>query len=250
MNKISNITVKIIVFGIPCLATLGSSSFAIDENSIPIPVPNERKTQKQEPLNSQKETIVNQSVCPAVLSGQIIATILPPISDGQCGERSPLQINAFGSVELSAPIVVNCRMASSVSKWVANAERDAIQILGEGLTQIDVSTSYQCRRRNNAAKGKISEHGFANALDITAFRFKDGSVVTLSDGWEKEPQDIKEETDEKEASKESVFLKQVRDNACRYFTTVLSPEANKLHEDHFHFDMGCHGKTCTYKICE
>lgn len=33
------------------------------------------------------------------------------------------------------------------------------------------------------------------------------------------------------------FLKQVHADACKYFGTVLGPEANEAHRDHFHFDM-------------
>ncbi|MBU2580875.1 MAG: extensin family protein [Alphaproteobacteria bacterium] len=33
------------------------------------------------------------------------------------------------------------------------------------------------------------------------------------------------------------FLKRVHSEACRYFGTVLGPEANEAHRDHFHFDM-------------
>ena len=40
------------------------------------------------------------------------------------------------------------------------------------------------------------------------------------------------------------------DAACTYFMTVLGPDADKFHQNHFHVDLGCHGKTCTYRICE
>lgn len=33
------------------------------------------------------------------------------------------------------------------------------------------------------------------------------------------------------------FLKRVHSEACQYFGTVLGPEANEAHRDHFHFDM-------------
>lgn len=33
------------------------------------------------------------------------------------------------------------------------------------------------------------------------------------------------------------FLKQVHADACKYFGTVLGPEANEAHRDHFHFDL-------------
>ena len=33
------------------------------------------------------------------------------------------------------------------------------------------------------------------------------------------------------------FLREVRDGACGAFSTVLSPDYNAAHADHFHFDM-------------
>lgn len=38
-------------------------------------------------------------------------------------------------------------------------------------------------------------------------------------------------------TKEELFLKRVHKEACQYFGTVLGPEANEAHRDHFHFDM-------------
>jgi hypothetical protein len=32
-------------------------------------------------------------------------------------------------------------------------------------------------------------------------------------------------------------VKKVHQDACRTFGTVLGPEANDAHKDHFHFDM-------------
>jgi hypothetical protein len=38
-------------------------------------------------------------------------------------------------------------------------------------------------------------------------------------------------------TKEMLFLKRVHKEACRYFGTVLGPEANEAHRNHFHFDL-------------
>jgi hypothetical protein len=33
------------------------------------------------------------------------------------------------------------------------------------------------------------------------------------------------------------FVRKVHDDACNIFGTVLGPEANDAHKDHFHLDM-------------
>ena len=35
----------------------------------------------------------------------------------------------------------------------------------------------------------------------------------------------------------SLFVKHVHDAACKDFGTVLGPEANEAHKNHFHLDM-------------
>lgn len=40
-----------------------------------------------------------------------------------------------------------------------------------------------------------------------------------------------------QATTEAVFLRRVHDGACSVFGTVLGPEANEAHRNHFHFDL-------------
>ena len=37
------------------------------------------------------------------------------------------------------------------------------------------------------------------------------------------------------------FLREVRDGACRLFSTVLSPDYNRAHRDHLHLDQAARG---------
>jgi hypothetical protein len=41
-----------------------------------------------------------------------------------------------------------------------------------------------------------------------------------------------------DAAENGRFLKAVRDGACQQFNTVLSPDYNAAHRNHFHLDMG------------
>ncbi len=94
-----------------------------------------------------------------------------------------------------------------------------------------------CRRRNNAKNGKISEHGFANALDLSGFTLTDKTEIQLPRDWTS-------------GGAGQRLMRGSHKLGCEVFTTVLGPEANALHKDHLHLDMGCHGKSCTYKICD
>jgi len=185
---------------------------------------------------------VYQAACPAVLNGLVEAEMLPPLSEGACGERSPLSVTAVMShgrmVPLSTPLVTNCQMASALPDWVASVDAYAMATRNARIERLETGTSYMCRNRNNADEGLTSEHGFANAADITGFTLDDGETVTVEGDWLPA------------GAPDGRFLRFAHDAACTGFTTVLGPEANELHEDHFHLDLGCHGRSCTARLCE
>ncbi|MEM7214882.1 MAG: extensin family protein [Pseudomonadota bacterium] len=237
------------------------ASTPVAAQTVPVPQPNpksqeaaqvkEETGEEERQPQQQPDTRIYQAACPAVLDGTVIARLLPPLVQDQCGERSPLEVREIAGIKLTAKAVLNCRMATETAHWIGDLNRAAEEVLATKVSSIATSTSFLCRRRNNAPDGKISEHGFANALDIIGFNFEDGSRVTLIDDWPQPAVPTEgEDIPATDRTPEYRFLRTVRDKACERFTTVLGPEANALHADHFHFDLGCHGKTCTYKICE
>jgi hypothetical protein len=129
-------------------------------------------------------------------------------------------------------------MASLLPAWAEAIEGYLMARENTRLKAIVVGTSYACRNRNNATGGDLSEHGFAAALDVVGFELEDGRSVTLAAGWADA------------ASPEGRVLRHAHDSACSLFTTTLGPEANELHRDHLHIDLGCHGRTCTARLCE
>jgi hypothetical protein len=185
---------------------------------------------------------IYQAACPAVLAGRVEAIMLDPISEGACGERSPLSVTGVlvhgRMVPLSGEAILNCGMASVLPDWLEAIDGYLISRENTRLSRILVGTSYYCRNRNNAARADISEHGFANALDIVGFELEDGSTISLPGGWI-EP-----------LSPAGRLLRFAHDAACARFTTTLGPEANALHADHLHVDLGCHGQRCVARLCE
>ena len=52
------------------------------------------------------------------MNGEVVGELVPPLSEGMCGERSPLKVTAIGKdnpVKLAAPITTNCAMAGSLA---------------------------------------------------------------------------------------------------------------------------------------
>jgi hypothetical protein len=68
----------------------------------------------------------------------------------------------------------------------------------------------------------LSEHSFGKAIDIAGIGLKSGREITVLTGWN--------------SSRDSAALRRMWRAACGPFGTVLGPNANRFHRDHFHFD--------------
>jgi len=163
------------------------------------------------------------SVAPSALGA---AEPLGRIDEGNgCRVPSPWRIYSLADVSLSQPATLTCGMAAPLSDWMQNVVQPSAQrTFGESVIGVDVAASYSCRPRNNVGGAKMSEHGYGNAIDISAFTLESGRKVTVLDGW-------------KGASDERSFLRQVRGEACGDFHTVLGPGSDRHHRDHIHLDL-------------
>lgn len=216
---------------------------------------------------------VRRFACPALMQGLVAGRLTPPLKDGECGEASPFEIDAADGVLLPDKPRITCAMAGEIA-WIASqGRRLALEILGAELKSLATGPGFECRNRNRADGGKLSEHAFANALDIAAFRLSDGRNIGVEAHWPHwQPPSGETENEEEKAgeagpaksdatqkpppiaeratSAEARFLAAVHAAACTRFSTVLGPDANAYHRGHFHFDLGCHGRECDFRICE
>ena len=144
---------------------------------------------------------------------------------GGCGFRNVATLDR-SLVKWGGRVSLTCPMLLRLVVWERHDVLPAARKhLGAEITQVIHYGTYSCRRVNNAASGRLSEHARANAIDIAAFKLSDGRVVSVAEGWRGE-------------ARERAFLGRLRYGACGLFATVLSPDYNDLHNDHFHFDNG------------
>ena len=231
---------------------------AIAQQNIPVPTPSPMitapKNTQPAPAETAPTAFVYSAGCPALMDGRIKAVYTEALSDGECGERSPLKLTEIAKpqIVLSGSPLVNCAMATRLADWAEQIDGLAKIHLGTGLKRLVTGPGYQCRRRNGAADGKISEHGFANALDVLGFELADGRKMDILSNLMVNPVsgDLSGAEPPEPLSVENQFLETAHKKACELFTTVLGPQANAAHKDHFHLDLGCHGKSCTYLVCE
>lgn len=267
---------------------------------------------------SQDEIKQAKAHCDVVLRG-VTASYAPddPIKQGECGSPVVFKVTSIGKgpeVQLSPPAIMTCDMVASLDKWVRqDIQPQARALLGGSIVKIDTMSSYSCRNAYGRAKTRLSEHGRANALDISAFNTaKDSSVVLTNWGLTAREQRALAARQEAEraaaqagkapasgqpqnaapdgtgaaagaprhpygmpgtviappsgfglappvrlggpkaasnqaggsapqadtrADPKQTFLREIHARACKHFGTVLGPEANNAHKNHFHVDM-------------
>jgi hypothetical protein len=138
-----------------------------------------------------------------------------------CGINDAVRVRSVSGVMLSRPATMDCTTAKALNQWVEKGVIPAFRRRGP-VVELRVAAHYACRTRNNQPGAKLSEHGKGKAIDISAFTMNDGEVITVAAGWGKG------------ATKR--MLHKVWKSACGPFGTVLGPNANRFHRDHFHVD--------------
>jgi hypothetical protein len=157
-----------------------------------------------------------------------------------CGAARPFEMFAAGSgrVSMKPSAMLRCPMVPAVERWVQMVVEPAARShLGSPIVELKIAASYSCRAMNHVSGGRLSEHGHANALDISQFHLADGRVVTVKGGWNG---DVRERG----------FLRAIHRGACDEFTTVLGPNHDAMHHDHFHLDLARHGRDGQMRICK
>ena len=277
----------------------------------------------EKPANTAK-TWTNQEIehararC-AVLLKNLDVVVVPeePVRDGaECGTPAPMQLVSIGSspqVSFSPPPTLTCDMIAALHKWMYTGMQPAARKhLGGPVVRVSTMSSYSCRNAYGRAKGRLSEHGRMNAIDIGAFITASGKTAMVLADWGPNAREIAAKASaeaaqklaEAEAAKKAgeqkttvaptpspsplrpsiaatipgitlqmptappaalsmseqarlggpkpavatpspapalsttaQFLRAAHTSACSIFGTVLGPEANAAHNNHFHLDM-------------
>ncbi|MCI4663675.1 MAG: extensin family protein [Neomegalonema sp.] len=165
-------------------------------------------------------------------SAALIGVAIPPLTDPNealCGAARPIKLTAIKTgdrqIRLSPAPKLACDVSQRLAVWIDKvAAPAALEAFGEPLVRVATAQGYYCRRVNFGDKTKpISEHAKGNAIDISAFILQSGRRITVLKGWPGAPE-------------EQAFLRKLWKGACEIFGTVLGPEADKYHLNHFHFD--------------
>lgn len=165
--------------------------------------------------------------------------VLPAVEAGTCGYADGVQFARAGTRRidmLPGDLGTSCPVAAALAMWEWNVVQPAARRhFGVRVSAIEHYGSYSCRRIVGRGDGAMSEHATADALDISAFRLEDATRITVKGDWAGE-------------GAKAAFLREVRDGACGLYATVLSPDYNAAHQDHFHFDQAERG-AMGWRVC-
>lgn len=166
--------------------------------------------------------------CRAVLErSEVDFAALEPAGEGACRREDRTRLTAYPLAPDKPP--TTCALAAALELWLRRGVRPAAEeLLGSPLARIEHLGAYSCRRLYGRAEGRWSQHATGNAIDIAAFVLEDGRRVSVLGDWNGDDE-------------ERAFLRRVRDEGCKVFGTVLSPDYNAAHRDHFHFDQQARG---------
>lgn len=156
-------------------------------------------------------------------------------SEQGCGIANAVKISASPAAWSQAGILT-CSMARTLVRFEAEVIQPAAQAkFGQSVKRIHHAGTYDCRTRRTekavgagaSRGGRLSEHAKGLAIDVTGFELADGSLVSVKKDW-------------RGAGIRSGFLQEVARASCSRFKVVLTPNHDRLHQDHLHLDIGAY----------
>ncbi len=172
----------------------------------------------------------DDAACKAALATARISYL--PIADRAtgdgCGFDNAIRISAT-TASVGPSFALSCRTAIGLAMWETHGMQPTAQrLFGEKVARIEHFGSYSCRNIYGRDSGPRSRHSTADALDVAGFVLGDGRRISVLKDWP-------------DPSNESAFLHDIHQSACRYFGSVLGPDYNAAHHNHFHLDRGGYG---------
>lgn len=147
-----------------------------------------------------------------------------------CGaEQVVLYQGGPAGIRYNAAPMLTCRMALALARFEQLAQDEARRHLGESIKKLTQLGTYSCRKM--VRFDYVSEHSYANAIDIQTMTLASGRRLTVEKDFGPLAQPP--------ATNSATFLRTLAHRAYDeyLFSVVLTPHWDKLHRDHFHLDL-------------
>ncbi len=148
-----------------------------------------------------------------------------------CGAEQVVEYRGSASgIRYNAPPVLTCTMALGLARFERILQEEAESELHARVKRIAHAGTYSCRHMARFS-GMVSEHSYANAIDLKSMTFANGRTISVVHDFgalETEPE-----------TPEGQFLRRSARRAYdeKIFSVVLTPFFDALHRDHLHLDM-------------
>jgi hypothetical protein len=127
------------------------------------------------------------------------------------------------------PPTVSCGLALALARLEVVLDEESERELGVGISAVEQGGTYSCRPM--ARFRLVSEHSYANAIDLRAFRTQKGQRIAVVDHFGK--------PDREPVTAEGRFLRRLArrlyDDAV--FSVVVTRFFDEIHRDHIHVDL-------------
>jgi hypothetical protein len=205
------------------------ASLASDASAPPPPPPVAEVMEELDPMRPPE--VIEQ--CHAELEAAGVSfeasrISLHPSKSGQfmCGAPQVVRFKRGpGKIRYSSSPKVSCGVALAMVDFERIVQEEAMAHFGKRVYRIKHLGTYNCREMA-AYDGWVSEHSYANAIDIASFELTNSKKISVLDDWD-------------DPGPKGKFLKRLTrrlyDEAV--FSVVLSPDFDSLHRNHLHLDM-------------
>ncbi len=132
-------------------------------------------------------------------------------------------------IRYSPAPIVSCGMALGLARLELVLSQEAERYLGQSVVRVEQGGTYNCRKM--ARFDLVSEHSYANAIDIRSVTLKNGRRLSVQQGFGKIDADA--------TRPEAKFWRTVAHRLYHEgaFSVVITPFFDRLHHDHLHLDQ-------------
>lgn len=161
----------------------------------------------------------------ALQAGGVGFESLPPRREGECSVLDGVKLDEGPAPLSPSRPMMSCGQALAFAVWERHAVQPAARrLLDVQVVRIEHLGTYNCRPIRGETS-QLSQHAFANAIDVAAFDLADHRQVSVL-------------KDYRDPGPPGVFLRRVHREGCRVFGHSLGPDFNADHRNHLHLDMG------------
>ena len=130
-------------------------------------------------------------------------------------------------------------MIPQIDNWVKQVVEPAARYyFRQDLVGLKVLASYSCRPMNSVEGAQISEHAYANAVDIGGFRLSNGETISVLRGWNGY------------GPRAGAFCAGSTTDRATTLRPCLGRTTTAFTANHFHLDLAHHGRDGLMHICK